>query len=153
MIAAASEEHLARLRLGMPVRVTVQAYPDLSFPGRIHKLGEQLDPTTRTVQVTIDVPNRSRRLKPEMYATAEIEMGGSERAIFVPHEALQEVNGRTVVFVKSGDNRFEACPVTAGRSLDGSREVIAGLRAGQTVVTRGSFVVKSQMLKSTLAEE
>ncbi|MEK7405316.1 MAG: efflux RND transporter periplasmic adaptor subunit [Acidobacteriota bacterium] len=153
MIAAVSEEHLARLRASMPVRVSVQAYPGRVFPGRIGRLGEELDPTTRTLRVRVELPNPGGRLKPEMYAAAEIELGGSARAVFIPQTAPQEIEGQTMVFVRKAEDRFEARPVRIARAVEGSLEVAAGLAPGEVVVTRGSFLLKSQLLKSSLAGE
>ena len=76
-VAAVTEEHLSKLRVGMPVRVFVPAYRDRPFRGRLAKLGEQLDPATSTIAARIDVPNRSGLLKPEMRATAEFELDAS----------------------------------------------------------------------------
>lgn len=152
-IAEVSEDNLPKLRPGMPVRVFVQAWPDHPFPGRIGKLGDALDPATRTVKVRVDMPNPAGRLKPEMYATAEIEIGGSESAVFVPQEATQEVRGQTVVFVRTAANRFEVRPIEAGRTLGDALEVRRGLRGGETVASRGAFLLKSEYLKAALAGE
>jgi cobalt-zinc-cadmium efflux system membrane fusion protein len=152
-IASVGEEHLSPLREGMPARVYVQAYPGAGFPGRIGKLGEELDATTRTVKVRVDVPNRDGRLKPEMYATIEIELGGSTPALFVPQQALHEVNGQAVVFVRHAPDRFEVRAVQTGHGIEGAQEITGGLRPGDAVVTRGSFAIKSQLLKSSLGEE
>jgi cobalt-zinc-cadmium efflux system membrane fusion protein len=152
-IAEVNEEHLPKLRAGMPARVAVQAYPNRAFGGRIGKLGEALDPATRTVQVRIDLPNRAGLLKPEMYATAEIELGGSDVGVFIPAEAPQELRGQTVVFVRNGSEEFEARPVELGPSLGGSVQVIRGLKPGDHVVSSGSFILKSEFLKASLAEE
>jgi len=152
-IAEVNEEYLARLRPGMPARIYVQSYGREPFTGRIGKLGESFDPTTRTVKVRIDLPNRGARLKPEMYATAEIEVGGSEPAILVPQGATQEVRGETVVFVQTAADRFEVRPVELGRALDGSFEVLRGLKAGERIATRGAFVLKSEFLKAALAKD
>lgn len=152
-IAEVNEEHLSKLRPGMPARIYVQAYGRESFSGRIGKLGESFDPTTRTVKVRIDLPNRGGLLKPEMYATAEIEVGGSEPAIFIPQSATQEVRGDTVAFVQTAADRFEVRPLELGRVLDGSFEVRRGLKPGERVATRGAFVLKSEFLKAALAGE
>jgi len=152
-MAEVNEEYLGKLRVGMPVRVSVQAYPRQFFPGRIGKLGESLDPATRTVKVRVDVPNAGGKLKPEMYATTAIELGGSERALFVPEEATQEVRGQTVVFVRTAPDRFEARPVQTGRGLDGAVEIVRGLKDSEAVAVRGAFVLKSEFLKASLAEE
>lgn len=153
MIAAVSEEHLPRLRVGMPVRIQVQAYPERTFPGRLARLAEELDPTTRTVMARVEIPNPSGMLKPEMYATAELELGGSEPALFVPQTALQEVNGHPSVFVRVSEERFEARPVELGRLIGASRQVTSGLKAGEWVVSQGSFILKSLLLASGTAEE
>ncbi len=152
-MAEVSEEYLSRLRPGMPVRVYVQAYGRQPFHGRIGKLGESLDPATRTVRVRVDVPNPAGRLKPEMYATTEIDLGGSESGVFVPQGATQEVRGQVVVFVQSAPDRFEVRPVETGRTLDGAVEIARGLRPGETVAVRGTFILKSEFLKASLAEE
>ena len=154
MIANVNEADLESLRPGQAVHIKVRAHGDRSFAGRVLRLGEALDPTTRTLKVRILVPNQGGLLKPEMYATAHIERQRAESVLTVPEEAVQELNGIRVVFVKTGTDRFEARPVDVGRRLSGRVELLAGLvKPGDQMVTKGSFVLKSQMLKSTLAEE
>lgn len=152
-IAEVNEEYLSKLRPGMPARLSVQAYGDRAFPGRIGKIGDSLDPSTHTVRVRIDLSNPGGALKPEMYATAEIETGGSAPAVFIEPEALQEVRGATVVFVQTADNKFEVRPVPVGRTIAGMTEVPSGLNPGERIVNRGAFILKSEFLKSSLAEE
>jgi cobalt-zinc-cadmium efflux system membrane fusion protein len=152
-IAEVSEEHLPKLRTGMPARLFVQAYGDKPFAGRIGKVGETLDPDTHTVKVRIDLANRGGALKPEMYATAEIETGGSAPAIYVEPEAVQEVRGATVAFVEAGGDRFEVRPVQLGRTAGGMTEVERGLHAGERIAVRGTFILKSEFLKASLADE
>jgi cobalt-zinc-cadmium efflux system membrane fusion protein len=152
-IAEVSEEHLSKLRAGMHTRIFVQAYPNRPFPGRIGKLQESLDPATRMVKVRIDVPNPAGMLKPEMYATTEIEIGGSDLGLFVPTEAPQELRGQTVVFLRKTPELFEARPVELGPNVQGSVQVLRGIQAGDEVASRGSFILKSEFLKATLAEE
>ncbi|MBL8217428.1 MAG: efflux RND transporter periplasmic adaptor subunit [Bryobacterales bacterium] len=147
MIANVQEEFLARLRVGMPAQVRVQAYEGRSFPGRIGRLGDELDPATRTVQVRVELQNRQGLLKPEMYATAEIGAGATRESIFIPEGAPQQVNGATAVFVAAAADRFAIRPVETGRTLDGMVEILSGLRAGDRIVTRGAYIVKSQMFK------
>jgi len=152
MIAAVNEEHLPKLRAGQTAEVFVQAYPNHPFIGKLTKIGEELDATTRTVKARIEIPNEHGLLKPEMYATAEIHTGGSQPALFIPQSASQEVNGQTSVFVRKGGDKFEVRPIAIGRTMEGLLEVTAGLREGEFVVTRGGFVVKSQLFKSNLGE-
>jgi cobalt-zinc-cadmium efflux system membrane fusion protein len=102
--------------------------------------------------VRIEVPNAGNELKPEMYATGDIELGGSSRSIFIPEGAQQEINGQKSVFVQTRPGRFEVRPIETGRTIEGALLVTSGLKPGEQVVTKGSFVLKSQLLKSSLAE-
>jgi cobalt-zinc-cadmium efflux system membrane fusion protein len=135
------------------VRVIVRAHPGRAFSGRILRLGEELDPTTRTLKVRVLVPNEGRLLKPEMYAAAEIQRASSRSALFIPEAAAQELNGSRVVFVRTGPGRFQARAIDIAGTMNGRMEVTAGLKAGEQVVVKGSFVLKSQMLRGSLEEE
>ena len=153
MIAALPEDQLGKVRVGMNAQVKVQAYPDEVFAGKIVRLGDQLDVETRTVPVRITLGNQGQKLRPEMYAVAEIGAGGVTDAIVMPQAALQDFNGQAVVFVDLGDGKYVVRPVRTGRVQGASVEVLEGLVAGDRVVSRGAFVLKSQMFKSSLAEE
>lgn len=150
MIAAVNEEHLGKIRTGMTVKVTVQAYPDQPFTGRITRIGDQMDPATRTAPVRIELANPSGRLKPEMYASAEIAAGSTGQAVFIPQEALQQIEKSNVVFVQTKPGLFEAREVETGRVVRGDVEVTKGLQAGEVVVAKGSYTLKSQLLKGSL---
>jgi membrane fusion protein, heavy metal efflux system len=153
MIAAVSEENLRGLRVGMPVAVHVRAYPGDAFAGTITQLGPELDPITRTLRVRVLVPNAEERLKPEMYATAQIDRGASRKALFVPEVSVQDLNGNPVVFVRHGDAQFEARPVRTGARHDGEIEIVQGLSPGEVVAVKGAFILKSQLLQRSLAAE
>jgi membrane fusion protein, heavy metal efflux system len=153
MMAAVSEENLEGLRIGMPVTIRVRAYPDETFAGQVVQLGPELDPATRMLTVRVLVPNPDGRLLPQMYATAEIARGGSRSALFVPEVSIQNLNGNSVVFVRSPNSEFEARPVKTGARVDHEVEIVEGLKDGDEVVTDGAFVVKSQFLTRSLAQE
>lgn len=152
MIAAANEVDLSKLRPGQPVRIEVRAYPDREFNGRILKLGEQLDPTTRTLQIRIGVPNPQGLLKPEMYATANLPEGGKRAVLFLPEEAIQDINGIPAVFVRKSPTEFEPRTVKTGRHVNGETEITEGIKAGEAVVVKGSFLMKSQLMRRAIEE-
>ena len=152
MIAAANEVDLSKLRPGQAVRIEVRAYPDREFNGRILKLGEQLDPTTRTLQIRILVPNPQGLLKPEMYATAQLPEGGKRAVLLLPEEAIQDINGIPAVFVRRSATQFEPRTVKTGRHVNGEAEIIEGLNAGDAVVVKGSFLLKSQLMRRAIEE-
>lgn len=152
-IAEVNEEYLGKLRIGMPVSIFVQAYPNQAFQGRIAKLGEVLDAGTRTIKVRIDLPNPKGRLKPEMYADAEIQVGRGGSSLMLPAEAVQDLRGDSVVFVRVAPDRFEVRPVRTGRVVDQSVEILSGLEVGDDVVVKAAFILKSEFLKESLAGE
>ncbi len=153
MVANIGEAAISRVRAGQPVRIEVQAQPGRSFAGRVIKLGEQLDPATRTLPVRIELANPGGLLKPEMYADAQLASGLSGSGIYVAESALQEIKGQTVVFVEKAPGQYDARPVETGRSLDGRVAVLHGVAPGDRVVVKGAFILKSQLLKKSLAEE
>lgn len=152
MIAAANEADLSKLRPGQTVRIEVRAYPDRDFTGRILKLGEQLDPTTRTLQVRIGLPNPQGLLKPEMYATASLPEGGKRAALFLPSEAIQDINGIPAVFLRKSATEFEPRTIKTGRHVNAETEITEGLSAGDAVVVKGSFLLKSQLQRRAIEE-
>ena len=83
---------------------------------------------------------------------AQIVQGMTHEAIFVPEEAIQEINGGTFVFTRKPNNVFEATPIEIAHRLNGRAQISAGLRPGDDLVIKGSFVVKSEMLKSQIGE-
>ncbi|MCU1327158.1 MAG: family efflux transporter, subunit [Bryobacterales bacterium] len=153
MIAAVNETDLSRLRPGQNVHVHVRAYPDREFSGKVLKLGEKLDPETRTLQVRVGIPNPQGLLKPEMYATADFQQPGGHPAIFVPGEAVQDVNGVSATFVRRSATDFEVRAVKTGQRSNGEVEILEGLKQGDVVAGKGSFLLKSELLKSTIEDE
>jgi cobalt-zinc-cadmium efflux system membrane fusion protein len=152
MIGAANETDLAELHPGQLVHLQVRAYPGREFTAHVLKLGEQLDPATRTLQIRIAVPNPQGLLKPEMYATANIRQTGRSSAVYLPDEAIQDIDGVPVVFVRRGLNDFEARTIKSGQHVEGETEILGGLRPGEAVVVMGSFLLKSQILKSAIQD-
>jgi cobalt-zinc-cadmium efflux system membrane fusion protein len=153
MLASVRQEDLGKLRVGQPALVLLPDQEGLRFPGKIANLGQEFDPNTRVMQVRIELANGNGRLHPEMLANAEIPLGGRKPALFVSSDAVQEVNGQEVVFVRTAPDRFAVRPVRTGETTNAKTPVLEGLQAGDQVVVRGSFILKSQLLKSTLESE
>ena len=152
MVASIGEPDIAKVRVGSVATVSSQAYPEETFSGRVTYIAPQIDPQTRTLQVRILLPNGKRKLHPGLFANAQIAQGASRRSIFVSEKALQNLNGGSVVFVKTGPDTFEPRPVSIARRANGEAEIAAGLKDGETIVTDGSFVVKSELLKSQIGQ-
>jgi len=153
MLASVRQEDLAKLRLGQPAFVTLPGADDTRLSGKVANLGQQFDPETRVMQVRIELNNSQNRLRPEMLANAEIPVGARKPILLLPSEAVQQVNGQDVVFVKTAPDRFAARPVKIGETSGGKTPILNGIQAGDQVAIRGTFILKSQLLKSTLESE
>jgi multidrug efflux pump subunit AcrA (membrane-fusion protein) len=99
------------------------------------------------------VPNPGGRLKPGMFATVRLETSAPRHLVAVPAAAVQDVDGRKVVFVERTASTFAVRPVTLGQEADAWVEVLTGVAAGERVVAAGSFLLKSELLKSATPDE
>ena len=153
----ASESQIAHLAAGQEATVTVPALPGRTFEGRIEHIGDVVEEKSRTVHVRVAVPNRERLLKPGMFASAEISAAAGlgaepgEVRVVVPREAVQVLGSEKVVFVPAGENRFTAVEVRTGAESGREVEIVEGVSAGTKVVTRGSFVLKSELSKEAMS--
>lgn len=146
------EKDIALVREGQTVTVTVEAYPDQSFTGTITYVSDMLDPQTRTAKVRCEVPNSGGRLKLEMFATIQIPILRNREAIMLPTSAIQQIDDKPVVFVQTGEGRFERRDVRLDVESNGWTEIIQGVQEGESVVTTGSFYLKSIMLREQIGE-
>jgi cobalt-zinc-cadmium efflux system membrane fusion protein len=153
MLASVPQEDLAKLRLGQNAAVVLPGDPARRASGKITNLGQTFNPVTRVMEVRIELDNPDSRFHPEMLANAEIPVGGHKPTILVPSDAVQQVGDQEVVFVQTGPGRFEVRAVRLGEAADGKTPILEGIKAGEPVAVRGSFILKSQLLKSTLESE
>ena len=139
------EQHLAGVSMGQRVAATVSSFPGESFTGEVVFIHPYVDPDTRTAVVRLSVANPKLRLRPGMYATVQLRSNLAAEALLVPEEAVIDTGVREVAFVALGEGRFEAREVQTGRSdAEGRVEVLAGLVAGERVVTSGQFLLDSE---------
>ena len=144
------ESALAKVRIGANAKVTVPAYPNEVFGGHVGHIGASLAKDTRTVAARIEVANADGRLKPEMFATATIEVAGDKReAISLPDPAIVLMDGKPTVFVYA-QGAYEAREVEPGERVGGRTVLKSGLMAGDQVVTSGTYALKARKLKSQL---
>jgi membrane fusion protein, heavy metal efflux system len=153
MLASVRQEDLGKLRAGQSALVMLPDQEGLRFPGRVTNLGQEFDASTRVMQVRIELANVNGRLHPEMLANAEIPVGNRKPVLIVLSDAVQQMNGQDVVFVRTAPDQFAVRPVRVGETAEGRTPILEGLKAGDQIVVRGGFILKSQLLKSTLESE
>jgi cobalt-zinc-cadmium efflux system membrane fusion protein len=148
LIAQVFERDAVNLQVGTTAHVVMAALPGREFDGGVTLIGRQVDPGSRTVPVRVDLTNAEGLLRPGMSASARIEVAGeSERILVVPAAALQRVGERWLAFVPIAPQEFEMRPVGRGRDLGNDVEVVSGLKAGDTVVVEGAFLLKAEAEK------
>jgi membrane fusion protein, heavy metal efflux system len=152
MLASVRADQLARLHVGQSAVVSLPDAPGDTFSGKVANLGQRFDPTTRQMQIRIEFTNTGGRLRPEMLAHAELPVGEKKAALVVPQDAVQQVNGQDAVFVRLSADHFVMRPIQAGDSAQGMVTVVSGVQPGDQVVTQGSFLVKSQLLRSSIGD-
>jgi multidrug efflux pump subunit AcrA (membrane-fusion protein) len=152
MLASVRANQLARLHVGQSAVISLPDSPAESFAGKVTNLGQRFDSTTRQMQIRIEFTNTGGRLRPEMLARAELPVGEKKPALLVPQDAVQQVNGQDAVFVRLSADHFVVRPIQTGDSAQGMVKVVSGIQPGDQVVTRGSFLVKSQLLRSSIGD-
>lgn len=135
--AAAPASDVPFLEVGKPVKVTVDALPGETLEGKVVRLGAELDPGARTLDVEAEIPNHDGRLRPGMLARMELPLRNLRQAVLVPLEAVVDLGQRRVVYVVEGEKAHRR-EVSLGPVL-GQRVVIAqGIGPDDRVITEGA---------------
>jgi len=148
LTAHASERDAVRVRPGSRARVAIPALPGMSLTGRVAMVGSQVEVSSRTIPVRIEINNRAGVLRPGMSATVWLPVGEGSPVIAVPVAALQRLDEKWSVFIPRAEGVFEVRNVGRGRDLGGEVEILSGLEAGETVVVEGAFLLKAEAEKA-----
>jgi membrane fusion protein, multidrug efflux system len=133
-----SERDSARAAVGHHVEVRVTPYPNEVFRAIVHVVSPRIDPATRTLRVKARVENSERKLRPGLFARADLGVAERERVAMVPEQAVLQRSDGSVVFVVRDGNRAERRQVRLGVFRQGLAEVIEGVAVGEQVIVRGS---------------
>ncbi len=131
------------IKVGQRAEMQLSYYPGKTWSGRISFIYPAVDPATHTMKVRIDLANPGMQLKPQMFAdvTLKVDYGNQ---IVVPQEAVLDSGKEQQIFVVHENGSFEPRKITMGAKIDGKVVVLAGLKAGETVVTSGNFLLDSE---------
>ena len=134
VIANISEQYFPNVKVGMPVELKVDIFPDQTFTGTVSLIYPALDPTTRTFKVEVKVPNARRTLRPGMYARTIFNMGQKE-GVMVPDVAVQKQVGTAerFVYVIEGDSVARRRRVDVGRQVGDRVDILSGVGADEAV--------------------
>ena len=155
IIGRAYERDLAQVRVGQSAKIRTKAFPDRVWEGAIAYVSPTLDERTRTAEVRVELPNPDGALRPGMFATlipaaTPSRDAGSVTTLAIPVGAVQREDGHSIAFVALGPDRFEKRRIVVGKQGADYVEVRDGLASGDTVVTHGSFILKSEAAKHEL---
>jgi cobalt-zinc-cadmium efflux system membrane fusion protein len=118
--------------------------------GRLVYLGTSVDLKTRTVALVYEVPNPDGRLRIGMALTVSVETAHMEEALVVPVAALVDEDGRAIAFVQVSGETFEKRDLTLGIRDGAFVQVLAGLAAGERVVTQGAYAIRLASVSTTI---
>jgi membrane fusion protein, heavy metal efflux system len=140
------ENSLRLVRKGESVDITLDAYPGQTFPGRVTRLADTLDPKTRTVKVLIELDNSRGLFRPEMFGRIR-HVNSVEQMPVLPIGAIFQEGGQgsghNVVFVEQSKGRFERRQVELGSRIGEFVAVISGVSLGERVVVDGVMLLRS----------
>ena len=153
ILADVFENDLPLIKEGITGDITINAFPDEVYKGRLTRIYDIVEPASRTVKARFEVANYSGKLKPEMYVNVLVasKLGGTNPKI--KSTALMKEKESSYVFVAVNDTTFQKRNVKPGRETKDYTEIIKGLNAGEKVVTKGTFYLKSELAKDTFAED
>jgi RND family efflux transporter MFP subunit len=132
------EKDLRRMSVGSPASVEVDAFPGQTFSGRIARIAPVLDPTTRTAQIEIEVPNGDAKLKPGMYARVRFIVEERKQALTVPIASVVDLSGKRGVFRSAENSTAKFFPVVTGLEDQGLIEIMQGVQEGDRIITTGA---------------
>ncbi|MEJ7759361.1 MAG: efflux RND transporter periplasmic adaptor subunit [Gemmatimonadaceae bacterium] len=177
VVAEVPERALSLLRIGLDASIRIPAYPNLRFAGTVERLHSELNPTTRTVRAVIHVSNRGGALRPGMFASVQFPVtmgaalatatapGGTSpttgSVLTIPETALVTDGSNRLLFVEVAPRTFEKrivqvaslAPPGSGNSTSGRVAIASGVKAGERVVIRGAFTLKSELAKASFSDE
>jgi cobalt-zinc-cadmium efflux system membrane fusion protein len=144
------ESDILDVQVGQSVVLQVEGLRGRTVPGRVTWVSSHVDSRTRTLQARVEVGNPDGLLRANMFAKATIAVRDHHPALVVPVDAVQWEGCCNVVFVKRSEVLYEPRKVMLGVNTGRVYEVLSGVRAGEEVVTQGSFLLKTEILKGSI---
>lgn len=144
VLAEVPESQASAARPGQLVTATAAGLPGQTLTGKVDAILPDVNPSTRTLRVRVELRNKNRLLVPGMFVSVRFGAQGGADKILVPTEALIRTGTRTIAMVEVANGGFSPVEVKTGAEADGQTEVTAGLKVGQKVVASGQFLLDSE---------
>ena len=151
LVGYAFEKDSPYLHLGEAVTGTIEERNGESINGVLSYVSPILDSTTKTLEVRADIPNKDFKIKPNMYAEMLVNTGIAH-VLAIPTDAVEKFGDYNFAYVKVAPHTYEERRVETGKKNDLYTEIISGVKAGEEVVTRGSFELLGESIKKQEAE-
>ncbi|MEW6011881.1 MAG: efflux RND transporter periplasmic adaptor subunit [Elusimicrobiota bacterium] len=145
------EKDAGKVQVGQRVTVTSVAYPNKTFKGKIVFISPRIDDASRTIKIRAEINNTDYLLKYNMFLNGKIILSGGQY-IVVPLKAVQQYDNKHLVFVSNGKSEFEPRVIEIGFEDEEYVQVRRGLKSGEKIAVDGSFLLKSELLKSKMGE-
>jgi len=143
------ERDISKVKMSQSVEVSVPAFPDETFAGKISYISDVLNEETRTITVRTEVENKGYKLKPGMFANIKISLNHQTQSLALPEEAVLDDKDNKIVFVKK-DGSYYPQLIEIGTKEKGYVEIIKGILAGDEIVTKGNYQLKSKIYDEIL---
>lgn len=144
------ESDILDVQVGQSAVLQVEGLRGRNVPGLVTWVSSHVDPRTRTLQARVEVENPDGLLRANMFAKASIAVRDHHPALVVPVDAVQWEGCCNVVFVKRSEVLYEPRKVMLGVNTGRVYEVLSGVGAGEEIVTQGSFLLKTEILKGSI---
>src|SRR5882724_1815317 len=143
VLAQVFQSDAGRIKPGDPAQVTVDAYPDRIFRGRVDQILPQLDVNTRTLPVRLVFANPGLKLRPGMYVNVYLKLPMG-RQLVIPASAVFHTGSKNLVFAYSGEGTIEPREVELGSQVGDELVILKGLKAEEEIVTSANFLIDSE---------
>ena len=137
------QNDIGRIKMGDSSSITVDSYPGRTFPGRVSFIWPQLDPTTRTAKVRLEIPNSDMKLSLGMFVNVKLDLSMG-RQLVIPTSGVYQSGTRQIAFVDHGNGYFEPREIEAGARAGDDFVVTKGLKAGERIATSANFLMDSE---------
>lgn len=144
------EVNIANIRKGLPVLLQVQGLRGLNFDGKITWVSTKVDDKTRVLKARVELDNSKGLLRANMFARAQVLIRAEEPSLIVPKNSVQWDGCCNLVFVKRSERQFEPRKIQVAFETDDNVVINTGLTEKELVVTTGSFLLKTEILKGNI---